>query len=71
MAITTLNQLGSAVARTGRPLRRGLQRMITAREIQARRYVNDYLLTLDDASLAAFGVDRRSLSQGIDGRHPW
>jgi hypothetical protein len=71
MATTTLDQFGSAVARAGRPLRRGLQRMMTARELQARRYVNDYLLTLDDASLAAFGIDRKSLSQGIEGRYPW
>jgi hypothetical protein len=71
MATTTLSQLGSAAARTGGPFRRGLQRMMTARELQARRYVNDYLLTLDDASLAAFGIDRKSISQGIDGRHPW
>jgi len=71
MATTTLNQLGSAVARTGRPFRRGLQRMMTARELQARRYVNDYLLTLDDASLAAYGIDRKSLLQGIDGHYPW
>ena len=71
MATTTLNQLGSAIARTGGPFRRGLQRMMTARELQARRYVNAYLLTLDDAALAAYGIDRKSLSQGIEGRYPW
>lgn len=71
MATTTLNHIGSAGARTGGPFRRGLRRLMTARELQARRYVNDYLLTLDDASLAAFGIDRKSLSQGIDGRYPW
>lgn len=71
MATTTLDQFGSAVARTGGPFRRGLRRMMTARELQARRYVNHYLMTLDDASLAAFGIDRKSLSQGIDGRYPW
>ena len=71
MATTTLNQIGSAVARTGGPFRRGIQRLMTSREARARRYVNDYLLTLDDASLAAFGIDRKSLSQGIDGNYPW
>jgi len=71
MATTTLNHFGSAIARTGGPFRRGFQRLMTARELQARRYVNDYLLTLDDAALAAYGIDRKSLSQGIEGRYPW
>lgn len=71
MATSTLNQIGSAVARTGGSFRRGLQRLMTARELQARRYVNDYMLAADDASPAAFGIDRKSLLQGIDGRFPW
>lgn len=71
MATTTLNHIGSAAARTGGPFRRGLQRMMTARELHARRYVNDYLMTLDDASLAAYGIDRKTLLEGIDGRYPW
>lgn len=71
MAAMILNEFGSAPARTGGPFRRVLKRMMTAREVQARRYVNDYMLTLDDATLAAYGIDRKSLSQGIHAKYPW
>jgi hypothetical protein len=71
MATITFNSFGSASARTGGLFRRALRRMMTARELQARRYVNDYLLTLDDATLAAYGVDRRTISQGINASYPW
>lgn len=43
--------------------RRALDRMITARERQARRYVNGYLLTLDDATLASYGYARGDLER--------
>jgi hypothetical protein len=71
MATITFNSVGSASARTGGLFRRALTRMMTARELQARRYVNDYLLTLDDATLAAYGIDRRTISQGINASYPW
>jgi hypothetical protein len=71
MATITLSDIGSAPARTGGPFRRALARMMTAREMQARRYVNDYLLTLDDAMLATYGVDRKTLSREINGHAPW
>ena len=44
-----------------------LARMIAAREAHARRTVHAHLLGLDDATLAAFGFDRRTLDQA--GRH--
>ncbi|AXS41319.1 hypothetical protein [Breoghania sp. L-A4] len=44
-------------------LRRALDRLMTAREEQARRYVNGYLLSLDDATLAGYGYDRRELER--------
>ena len=44
-------------------LRRALDRLVTARERQARRYVNGYLLALDDATLAGYGYDRRELQR--------
>ena len=71
MATITFNSIGSASARTGGLFRRARTRMMTARELQARRYVNDYLLTLDDATLAAYGIDRRTISQGINASYPW
>ncbi|MFD1696505.1 hypothetical protein [Roseibium aestuarii] len=42
---------------------RALGRMVEAREKQARRYVNGYLLSLDDATLTAHGYDRASLEK--------
>ena len=71
MAAMILNDLGSAPARSGGPFRRALKRLMTAREVQARRYVNDYMLTLDDATLAAYGIDRKSISHGIHAKYPW
>jgi hypothetical protein len=44
-------------------LRRTFDRMIEARSRQARRYVNGYLLSLDDATLAAHGYNREELER--------
>ncbi|WP_428640892.1 hypothetical protein [Roseibium sp.] len=44
-------------------MRRAFDRMIEARSAQARRYVNGYLLSLDDATLAAHGYDRKQLER--------
>jgi hypothetical protein len=71
MATTSFNTIGTAPARTGGLFRRALARMATARELQARHRVNDYLLMLDDARLAAFGLDRMAKAKGLDGRFPW
>lgn len=47
---------------------KALDSMVAARERQARRYVNGYLLSLDDATLAAYGYDRAELErQGATG----
>ena len=35
--------------------------LIKGREMQAKRYINGYLLTLDDNTLKANGYDRASL----------
>jgi hypothetical protein len=43
--------------------RKALDSMVAARERQARRYVNGYLLSLDDATLAAYGYDRADLER--------
>jgi len=71
MATMIHTDAGNAPARVGGPFRRALQRMMTAREIQARRYVNDYILSLDDATLATYGIDRKTVSKGIHAQYPW
>lgn len=69
MAIATSTGLGASGAGSKGLLQKAFSRMITARERQARRYVNGYLLSLDDATLAAYGYDRRELERegGISG----
>lgn len=47
----------------GRVTRTGFNRMITARERQARRYVNSTLLSLDDETLARAGLNRKELER--------
>lgn len=64
MAIATLNGFHFAhVAERSGPgiFKRALARLIEAREHQARLYVNAHLLCLDDATLAAAGLDRKSI----------
>ncbi len=48
---------------SGSFMRRAFDRMIEARSVQARRYVNGYLLSLDDATLSAHGYDREQLER--------
>lgn len=62
MTSATLTKVGLGSTRSGRGvLRRAFDRMVEAREMQARRYVNGYLMSMDDATLAAHGVDRDEL----------
>lgn len=43
--------------------------LIKSREMQAKRYVNGYLLKLDDDALKASGFDRSTLlREGVSGR---
>lgn len=42
-------------------IRNTFDRMIAAREKQARRYVNGALLTLDDETLNSAGFDRATI----------
>jgi len=44
-------------------LRNTFDRMIAAREKQARRYVNGALLNLDESTLALGGFDRKTLEK--------
>lgn len=43
--------------------RTALDRMITARERQARRYVNGALLHMDDATLTSLGRNRADIER--------
>lgn len=51
--------------------RRAMDRMVSAREKQVNRYVNGYLLTLDDATLAANGYNRKSLEKAESAIYPF
>ncbi|MBO0343680.1 hypothetical protein [Roseibium limicola] len=63
MAIATTTSIGSAQRSSGNFVSRAFGRMVEAREKQARRFVNGYLLSLDDATLAAHGYDRVELER--------
>ncbi|MEH0069695.1 MAG: hypothetical protein ACK4HD_17085 [Pannonibacter phragmitetus] len=63
MALSTVTStMIAADRRSSRSIiRRAFDHMVAAREKQALRYVNGYLLSLDDATLAAYGYDREEL----------
>ncbi len=66
MAIATTTSTAIAGASRGSSksfVRKAFDSMVSARERQARRYVNGYLLSLDDATLAAYGYDRNELER--------
>lgn len=64
MGMITMTISTTTSTRTGNGfVRRAFDRMVEARTLQARRYVNGYLLSLDDATLAAHGYDRRELER--------
>ncbi len=47
------------------------RRIVAARQDQARRAVNVYLLSLDDETLARLGYDRRELENTTPGGYPF
>ena len=64
MAVTTLDSFeGQATDKARRPglFARFFQALIVSREREARRYVNAYLRSLDDKTLAELGVDRAKI----------
>ncbi|WP_186396897.1 hypothetical protein [Stappia sp. TSB10GB4] len=64
IATTTTTAISSVSRSSSKSVfRKALDSMIAARERQARRYVNGYLLSLDDATLAAYGYDRAELER--------
>ena len=70
MAVTTLDRFAG---RTGDKARkpglfaRMLQRIIDARTLQAQHYVNTYLRSLDDKTLAELGYDRAEIGKSDAG----
>jgi hypothetical protein len=71
MSTVTLDDAGTAPARTGGHFRRALRRLTMARQTRARRRVEDYMILLDDARLATFAVERKTDSSGLNGNFPW
>ncbi|WP_306030506.1 MULTISPECIES: hypothetical protein [unclassified Stappia] len=64
IATTTTTAIAGASRNGSKGLfRKAIDSMVAARERQARRYVNGYLLSLDDATLAAYGYDRAELER--------
>jgi len=71
MATRTHNPNGSSPAVAGSWFKQGLRRIAAGRELQTRRIVHDTLLSFDDATLAAYGIDRKSISREFGTRHLW
>jgi len=64
MAVTTLDSFeGRATDKARKPglFARMYQALVVSREREARRYVNGYLLSLDDKTLAELGYDRAEI----------
>jgi hypothetical protein len=70
MATKTFGDVRNRTAPPRSILRRALSHMIAAREAQAHRRVNAYMLGLDDATLAALGCDRKVLEDAGRGCVP-
>lgn len=62
-----------AAAEKSRPslLRRVFDRMVAARQLQAKRYVNGYLVTLDDATLRQMGLNRADIEKQGTAQFPY
>jgi hypothetical protein len=61
-ATTTFGRVTGGVTGRG-AFRRAFERLVVARELQARRYVSAYLAGLDDATLASYGYDREAVER--------
>ena len=64
MAVTTLDSFeGRATDKARKPglFKRMFQAFVVSREREAQRYVNAYLRSLDDKTLADLGLDRAEL----------
>ncbi len=70
MATKTFGDVRNRTAPPRSILRRAMANMVAARETQAHRRVNAYLLGLDHATLAALGYDRNMLEDAGCGSAP-
>ena len=70
MATRTGTHRGDRTVQAGGLISRAMKRMIAAREARARGYVNDYIRSLDDSTLAVYGIDRSSILHGVDDKDP-
>lgn len=72
MATTaSLSNVPARVAGSNSMFRRAMDRIVSAREKQVNRYVNGYLLTLDDATLEANGYNRKALEKSGAAIYPF
>ena len=71
MATAGFGDIGGRTALARSVLRRAVARAIAVRERQSRRRVNAYLLGLDDAGIATFASDRRSVDEAGRGAFPF
>ncbi|MBK5950100.1 hypothetical protein CH339_18980 [Rhodobium orientis] len=70
IAIASTAELTTKVTTsTSSALRRMLDKVTRGRELQAKKYVNGYLLTLDDETLAELGYDRKKIE--AEGANPF
>ena len=70
MAVTTLDSFeGRATDKARKPglFKRMFQALVVSREREARRYVNTYLLSLDDKMLADLGYTRAEIENSDAG----
>lgn len=70
MATTTFGDVHTRSAPPRGVLRRAVARLVAAREAEAQRRVNSYLLGLDDGTLATLGYDRAVLERAGRGSTP-
>ena len=68
--MTLLGDISSRSAPAGGVSRHALARLVATREVRAWRSVNAYLLGLDDATVAAFGYERKSVERAGRGPFP-
>ncbi|PCJ95061.1 MAG: hypothetical protein COA52_04350 [Hyphomicrobiales bacterium] len=70
---TTANYTSIPARAAGTPsvFRRAMARMVSAREKQVNRYVNGYLLSMDDTTLANNGFDRKELEKNGTAIYPF
>nr|WP_306265304.1 hypothetical protein [Pararhizobium sp. IMCC3301] len=72
MATTaSFTNVPARVAGSNSVFRRVMDRMVSAREKQVSRYVNGYLLTLDDQTLTEHGYNRKALEKAGSSIYPF